>query len=55
VVDSLRQKVISLFHDNPESSHFGALKTAERESRVFYLPAMDSHVCKYVSGCEVCQ
>jgi len=29
VVDSLRGKVISLFHDNPESGHFGALKTTE--------------------------
>ena len=27
--DLLRNKVISLFHDNPESSHLGALKTAE--------------------------
>jgi len=25
--DSLHEKVISLFHDNPESGHFGALKT----------------------------
>jgi len=34
-VDSLRGKVISLFHDNPESGHFGALKTTQLESRDF--------------------
>jgi hypothetical protein len=28
-VDSLPGKVISLFHDNPESGHFGPLKTTE--------------------------
>jgi len=53
-VDYLRGKVISLFHDNPEFSHFGALKTAELVSRDIYCPAMDSHVHTYVSGCKVC-
>jgi len=53
-VDSLRGKVIYLFHDNPESGHFGALKTSELVSRDFYWPVMDSRVRKYVSGCEVC-
>jgi len=52
--DSLRGKVISLFHDNPDSGHFGALETTELVSRDFYWPAMDSRVHKYVSGCEVC-
>ena len=52
--DSLPGKVISLFHDNPESGHFGALKTTELVSRYFYWPAMDSGVRKYVSGCELC-
>ena len=35
-VNHLRGKVISLFHHNPESGHFGALKTAEPVSRDFY-------------------
>ena len=52
-VDSPRGKVISLFHDNPESGHFGALKTTELQSREFYWPVMDSRVRKYVSSCEV--
>jgi hypothetical protein len=53
-VDSLRGKVISLFQDNPESGHFGALKTTELVSRDFYWPGMHWRVRKYVSGCEVC-
>jgi len=53
-VDSLCGKVISLFHDNPESGHFGALKTTELVSMDFYWPVMDSRVRKYVGGWEVC-
>jgi len=52
-VDSLRGKVISPFHDNPESGHFGSLKTTALVSSDFFWPVMDSHVRKYVSGCEV--
>jgi hypothetical protein len=53
-VDSLRGQVISLFHDNPESGHFGALKPTELVCRDFYWRVMDSCVSKYVNGCEVC-
>jgi hypothetical protein len=53
-VDSLYGKVISLFHDNPESGHFGALKTTELVSRDFYWPVMDSRVHKYVTGWGEC-
>jgi len=52
-VDSLCRTVVSLFHNNPESGHFGALKITELVSRDFYWPGMDSHVCEYVSGWEV--
>jgi hypothetical protein len=41
LVDALRGKVISLFHDYPESGHFGALKTTDLVSMHFYWPAMD--------------
>ena len=51
---ALRSRVTSLFHDNPESGHFGALKTAELVSRDFYWPAMESEIRKYVAGCELC-
>jgi len=51
---SLRNKVISLFHDNPESGHFGALRTAELISRDFYWPALDATIRKFIAGCEIC-
>jgi hypothetical protein len=52
--DTLRSEVISLFHDNPESGHFGDLKTAELVSKDFYWPAMDATVRKYVGGSKLC-
>jgi len=52
--DLLRNKVVSLMHYNPESGHFGGLKTAELVSRDFYWPAMDATIRKYISGCELC-
>ena len=54
IPEPLRSKVISLFHDNPESGNFGALRTTELVSRDFYWPAMDATVRKYVARCEVC-
>jgi len=51
---SLRNKVISLFHDNPESGHFRALRTAELVSRDFYWPVLDAAIRKFIAGCEVC-
>jgi len=53
-IDHLHGKVTSIFHENPESGHFGALKTTELVGRDFCWSAMDSHVCKYVSGWKVC-
>jgi hypothetical protein len=50
----LRAKVTALHHHNPESGHFGALKTAELISRNFYWPALPTSVRQYIAGCEVC-
>jgi hypothetical protein len=50
----LRSKVTTLHHDNPESGHFGALKTAELISRNFYWPTLATSVRQFVAGCEVC-
>jgi hypothetical protein len=52
--DELRSKVIALHHDNLESGHFGALKTAKLISRNFYWLALQTSVRQYVAGCEVC-
>jgi hypothetical protein len=54
VVDCLWRKVISLFHEHPESGHFGPPKTTVLVSREFYWPATDSHICTCVCGCKVC-
>jgi hypothetical protein len=50
----LRARVTALHHNNPESGHFGALKTAERISQNFYWPALPTSVRQYIAGCEVC-
>ena len=42
--DLLPNMVRSLFHNNPESGHFGALKTAKLASRDFHWPAMDTTI-----------
>ena len=55
VPEALRNQVISLFHNNPESGHFGALRTAELVSSDFYWLGLDTTVRKYVAGCEVGQ
>jgi len=36
VPEALRNQVISLLHDNPESGHFGMPRTAELVSTVIY-------------------
>jgi len=48
-IDCLWRTVLSLFHDNPELGHFGALKTTEGVSGDIYWPFTDSCVHKYVS------
>ena len=52
--EALRNQVISLFHDHPESGRFGALGTAELVSRDIKWPGLDTTVQKYVASCEVC-
>src|SRR5689334_5865240 len=42
--EELRSRIISFFHDPPESGHFGALRTAELASREFYWPYMESSI-----------
>lgn len=42
--DVLRNKVISLFNNNPESGNFRACKTAKLVSWDFYWPAVDATI-----------
>jgi len=51
---ALRHRVTRLFHDNPESGDFGALKTAELVSQDFHWPLMESDIPKDIAGCELC-
>jgi len=46
VPEALRNQVISLFHNNPESGHCEALRTAELVSRDFYWLGLDTMVWK---------
>ena len=52
--DELRSHIISLFHDPPESGHFGTLRTMEIISCDFYWSGMEGTVKRYVMACEVC-
>jgi hypothetical protein len=52
--DPLHKNVISLFHDNPESGHFGALKPPKLVSGEFHWPRMDTTVRNYIARCELC-
>jgi len=54
VPEALRNQVISLFHDNPQPGHFGALRTAELGSRDFNWLRLYTMVREYVAGCKVC-
>ena len=51
---ALQAKIIRLFHDSPESGHFGIAKTAELVSRDFFWPKLEQSVRKYVLACELC-
>jgi len=50
--DLLRIKVMSHFHDNPESGHSGASKTAKLVSGDFHCPAMHATIRRYIARCE---
>ena len=52
---SLREKVISLAHENMMSGHLGVNKTFKKVSNYFYWPSMRREVKKYVNSCHECQ
>lgn len=54
IPDSLRNKVISIFHDSDLSAHLGIRKTHKKlEQRVFWI-GMSSDVDKYIGKCVRC-
>lgn len=55
VPESVRNMVISYFHDSMLGAHLGFHKTKNRIEREFYWPNMRPEVLKYVRECELCQ
>jgi len=51
---ALHNRMTSLFHDNPQSSHYGAPKSTKLVSRDFYSPGMESEIWKYIAVCVLC-
>jgi len=51
---SLRQQLISNFHDTPLGGHSGQLGTLKRLTQHFYWPKMKLLVNEYASSCDVC-
>lgn len=52
---SLRNQLISNFHDTPLGGNSGQLGTLKRVAQFFYWPKMKFMVNSYVSSCDVCQ
>lgn len=51
---SLRDTVITLFHDYPESGHFGAHSTGELVSRAINWAVLDAAIRTFIAGWQVC-
>lgn len=49
-----RLSLISKFHDEPTSGHFGISKTLARISEFYYWPKMAVSVKRYINNCQVC-
>ena len=52
---ALHGDIISQFHDNPLSGHYGHFKTAEHILRDYWWPSLHHDIKTYVDGCEICQ
>jgi hypothetical protein len=53
--EDLKQKIISLYHDDPLAGHFGANRTETLLKRKFHWPNMHTDVVDFVRSCHVCQ
>ncbi len=47
-------ELISRYHDNLLSSHFGIEKTCELIAKKYYWPTLQRDVEAYVKGCDIC-
>jgi hypothetical protein len=52
---AIRQEILSQSHDTRMAGHFGARRTQELISRLYYWPSLDKDVQEYVKTCAICQ
>ena len=52
---NLRQKLLSLYHDDALAGHFGMNRTEELLRRKFHWVNLQNDVAEYVQSCAVCQ
>ncbi|GFV61349.1 hypothetical protein TNCV_445651 [Trichonephila clavipes] len=55
IPESLRNEIMSEFHDKPLAGHFESFKTYHKIRDVCYYPYMRKFIDQYVSTCHMCQ
>jgi len=53
--DSLKRRLMQVWHDGPTAGHPGQDKTVRRINREYYWPSAQSWIQDYVKGCATCQ
>ena len=53
--EDLRQRIMSLYHDDPLAGHFGPTRTETLLKRKFHWPNMHADIIDFVHKCPVCQ
>jgi len=54
VPKKMRTKIISMYHDDAISGHFGIIKTKELVTRNFIWRKMTDDITNYIKSCEIC-
>lgn len=52
---TMKQEVVTYFHNTPEFGHFGVRKTKLAIKQRFYWNGMNKEIADYVKGCQLCQ
>lgn len=52
---ALRNKILSLYHDDPLSGHFGRNRTESLMKRKFHWTGMQTFIYEYIQNCPTCQ
>lgn len=53
--ENLRQRIASLYHDDPLAGHFGVNRTETLLKRKFHWPNMHEDIVDFVRSCHICQ